>query len=289
MKKYFWSLLLVTLMACELVVDVAIPPHEQKITINSIFTPDSTMVLKLSLSNDILKPDNMFDPVTDAEIIINQGEGGIAFTHKGYGVYESDMTLNPDIKSYTVEINSPNYGQVKSSSTLPNTPEVLDHELIVEPSGEFGNTTKVNVQIKDEAGIKNFYQLKLIVEYTYTGGDGVVYHQFSEPQTLPAVNENDNEIIGEANEDYIKDVLFDGKEKNLSFYVYSYMSGGDTETKYHFYLGSLSEEMFLYKSTTQLQQRTSGDPFAQPVTVFNNIEGGYGIFAGYSQTYFVEE
>lgn len=46
----------------------------------------------------------------------------------------------------------------------------------------------------------------------------------------------------------------------------------------------VSEAYFLYKETYALQQSVDGDPFAEPVTVFNNIENGYGIFAGYRTT-----
>ena len=53
------------------------------------------------------------------------------------------------------------------------------------------------------------------------------------------------------------------------------------------YLISASEDYFRYKRTYSLQEESSGDPFAQPVNVYNNIENGFGIVAGYSEDVFV--
>ncbi|MFP4340863.1 MAG: DUF4249 family protein [Cyclobacteriaceae bacterium] len=43
--------------------------------------------------------------------------------------------------------------------------------------------------------------------------------------------------------------------------------------------------MYLCFQSTGLQLDTDGNPFAEPVPVYNNIMGGYGIFAGFSQDF----
>jgi hypothetical protein len=43
---------------------------------------------------------------------------------------------------------------------------------------------------------------------------------------------------------------------------------------------SISEDLYDYLSTLNVQQNTSGNPFAQPANVYGNIENGFGIFAG---------
>jgi hypothetical protein len=47
-------------------------------------------------------------------------------------------------------------------------------------------------------------------------------------------------------------------------------------------LMSLSEDYFKYKLSLEKYQETAGDPFAQPVQVYSNVENGFGIFGGYS-------
>ncbi|MFT6867249.1 MAG: hypothetical protein ACJA08_002089 [Cyclobacteriaceae bacterium] len=51
---------------------------------------------------------------------------------------------------------------------------------------------------------------------------------------------------------------------------------------YDFHIKKVSEEYYKYEQTSQLQFDIGGDPFSQPVPVFNNIENGFGIFAGYN-------
>jgi hypothetical protein len=81
----------------------------------------------------------------------------------------------------------------------------------------------------------------------------------------------------------LKDILFDGKNVGITFVSTSGLYG---ESSFRLRLKTLSEDCFKYVSTNVLQQSTSGDPFAQPTNVHNNIENGYGIFAGYSESIF---
>ena len=52
----------------------------------------------------------------------------------------------------------------------------------------------------------------------------------------------------------------------------------------HLVLRNVTEEYYNYNFTRDLQASVESNPFAQPVQVFDNIGGGLGVFAGYSQT-----
>ncbi len=47
-------------------------------------------------------------------------------------------------------------------------------------------------------------------------------------------------------------------------------------------LRTLSSDQYHYLRTLQLQEFNEGDSFSEVVPVYNNIENGFGIFAGYS-------
>lgn len=47
-------------------------------------------------------------------------------------------------------------------------------------------------------------------------------------------------------------------------------------------LRTISEEYYKYHSTLARQLIVRQDPFAEPISIFNNIEGGYGNFSGFS-------
>ena len=60
---------------------------------------------------------------------------------------------------------------------------------------------------------------------------------------------------------------------------------GDTVGFHTLYalLRTTTKEYYNYHYTRDLQASVENNPFAQPVQVFDNIEGGLGIFAGYQQ------
>jgi len=47
-----------------------------------------------------------------------------------------------------------------------------------------------------------------------------------------------------------------------------------------FELLHVTEDFYRYQQSIRLQQENDGNPFAQPVQVFSNVQGGYGLFAG---------
>jgi len=78
----------------------------------------------------------------------------------------------------------------------------------------------------------------------------------------------------------LTDRLFDGKDHSISFKLDPYFANVENVS---IYFTSISESYYDYKTTLSLQKEVSGDPFAQPVQVFTNIQHGLGIFAAYNQ------
>jgi|GEM_PF-1773745 len=48
------------------------------------------------------------------------------------------------------------------------------------------------------------------------------------------------------------------------------------------WLGTLSEDYVRYQQTLALQQQSEGDPFAEPIRIYSNVVGGAGAFGGYA-------
>jgi hypothetical protein len=57
----------------------------------------------------------------------------------------------------------------------------------------------------------------------------------------------------------------------------------EVEIKLTYRFQNLTEEKYLFQKTAAIQRSIEGDPFAEPMPVFNNIQAGLGIFAGYQQ------
>ena len=130
----------------------------------------------------------------------------------------------------------------------------------------------------------------------------------------------DNPLGGGLGELYFKDVSFNGQEYALKLYMSqafgvtnaryldSFVPFKPLTTPYTFdvydeegnliypkgsviypyqlyvVLRTVTEEYYQYIYTRDLQVSVEDNPFAQPVQIYDNIDGGLGIFAGYSQT-----
>ena len=49
-------------------------------------------------------------------------------------------------------------------------------------------------------------------------------------------------------------------------------------------LRSVTEEYYRYFAGLSRQKQSSDSPFSEPVIIYDNIDGGLGIFAGYNSS-----
>ena len=90
------------------------------------------------------------------------------------------------------------------------------------------------------------------------------------------------------------DLLFNGQNKSLELEIpYDNFSGIEVGYEWSYktlsvrvYLHNISKSYYYYRTSLELYQSASGNPFAQPVQVYSNIESGFGVFAGSQISYF---
>lgn len=290
-SKFIFILLLT--VSCELVVDVDMPIETPGLTLNSYFTPDSVWNAYVTLSRHILDNAGYYDSVTNANVAVYQdGIPVETLVHMGYGHYKSAQGKPIPGVSYEMRAEVPGYETVKAASAAPALTEIQAPEFNI-PQDHDQEIT-VSFKLTDNPDEANYYEVRLIVERTerwwhYGNGSGDTTEQTFISE---AYIESDDPAVSNDNDLYygsliFKDVLFNGKEFTVQFKSRAYRMnsfyGTSEVNKYFISLRTLSEDYYLYRTTSELQDYTSGDPFAQPVTVYNNIANGYGIFAGYSE------
>jgi hypothetical protein len=280
MKKYI-SVFVVVLCGCQLVVDIDVP-YDERLTLNSFFTADSLWQVTLTANRHILD-EKSFRKIAGGTVTIYDGDQPIeTLIHVGDGIYKSSTTKPAIGKAYKISAVDEKLGTVTSTSFAPLRAEISSLTLNEEP-GTANKPPHVTFQLQfqDAKDISNYYQISVDVGYLYTNQttkkDFILWQPIFLQSDDPVLKTND-----EATPDGLlfKDILFDGKSVDLKFAadgVYSY-------SNLRVSLRTLSEDYFKYASTTQLQNRTTGDPFAQPTNVYNNIDNGYGIFAGYGES-----
>jgi hypothetical protein len=145
---------------------------------------------------------------------------------------------------------------------------------------------KIEIEFTDPGG-ENYYSLEVKYEdaissvpVCYTTDDPV----YTIGNEFAFNSSNENIVYTICENSYFSDITFEKTSKTFTLYLILVDGIFFPDAKYIFTLKHVSKEYYKYYSTVTLQQSTEGDPFAQPVSIFSNIEGGFGIFARYNES-----
>jgi hypothetical protein len=285
MKKYLYLFTLLILLGCDLIVYVDVPMDPQSITLNSFFSPDSLWSASLKLNRHILS-DDPYAVVEDGLVIVYQNENPFdTLEHKGNGIYRSDTGKPVAGNRYDIKVTSNRYNSVRSSSYIPEPPANAQWEITgeIEIEGVGLPYKLIDLSFTDNANETNFYKIAGLVEYPNIDPDGTLA-PLRRPLELSTEFESENfgwfEIL-------ISDLTFNGLNHKMQIRVLDQQKL--VVPKAIISISSISQDYYDYKQTELLQAKTIGNPFAQPTNVYNNVEGGFGIFAGYSTTFVIKE
>jgi Domain of unknown function (DUF4249) len=288
----------VVLIACETVVDIDVPIEERILVVNALNNPDSTWRVRLSLSRHVLD-DVPYKVPADASVsIYDAGTNELIeqLTTSPNAFFYSGVTKPVPGKPYLLRVMTAKYGNAESSMTLPEAVQIKNVEVDSIPRMPGGggpispdDSFPVKISFKDPTGVANYYKvsasarswyLRMVDQVTDTiWYDYPIFLKVKDPSLQAEYNVN-----GPL---FFDDSLFDGDERILTVGIQSYNFYYNNTTQIKVVLSSLSESFYRYATTTNLQHATNGDPFAQPVLVYNNIQHGLGIFGGFTQSVWV--
>lgn len=225
--------------------------------------------------------------------------------------------VDPTLGKLSADSQAP----VNKSTIISVTLDTLDERL--DPLPGFDNRVAYGLTIQfQDPPEENFYSVSAELRWEKFGNavinDTVIGAALSIERFLPFLR-SDDPIVDNPFDNYreellFKDISFNGETYELKLYIifdkdnsiytdlfnkplvlqdetiYDFQGNvflvpGDTfgVNTLHVLLRSVTEEYYEYGHTRDLQASIESNPFAQPVQVFDNIEGGLGIFAGYSQ------
>lgn len=282
MKKKLIVFLLV-LSGCEVVVDVNIPFDHSSLVVNSLFNPDSVFNAFVSRDQYILDTLIVTPVIDDALVIVYENNVAIdTLNFAGY-YYRSDRKPLPGVE-YEFRVSAPNFEPVSARSTAPAGPSIDDVFIGEEIYDEGRTTMDIRVRFKDDGAVENFYEITVETVKEYLSGDGSLVHytDYSLLESDEAYNAADDQL--DRYSLVWKDILFNGKDADLSFHTIDARVSDAQSLIVR--LKTISKDIYQYRSTVEVQDFTSGNPFAQPVSVYNNIQNGFGIVGGFSQTTF---
>lgn len=307
MKRFnFLVIACILFIACETIVEVDVSRESPKLVANAFINPDSIISVRLSQSKYVL--DNTpLSVVEGAQISIFENDHlKEVLQEKGQGLYTS--SFRPlEGKAYTLRAEANDFETVESTTFIrPKVPiQSLQYQADKTEQSTacsidscwtmYSTKYTFNLTLKDPANETGYYEISGFLKDTdiynqyddfgnIIGQDTVVYLQPAYFNTEdPAVT--DLEFAFEEGGYYgetllFSDDIFAGKEYTIKFDLDSYVSENTKEVS--IVLKTIDEARYRYLRSKELQNKNEGNPFAEPVNVYNNIEHGYGIFASYS-------
>lgn len=281
---YWFTLATGIFMGCETIVDAKLPEHQPVLVANSFFQPDSTWRAHISSSTPILS-DADFPAVENATVEILEGPQVISrLTHIGNGNYRAATGTPIPGRAYQLRVSAPDYETISASDIIPqpiaiNSVAILDSSVEADP-----NLMEISIDFSDPPNEKNYYHLSFLIE-TNSGERYATYFFTNDP--LLAETNSDIDISSEPDFSGIQavfdDALIAGERYTLNINVYNFIPAPELK-QVSMTLSAVSKSFFDYFKTSELQEQTEDNPFAEPTLVYNNIKNGLGIFAGYHPT-----
>ncbi|MXZ16659.1 MAG: DUF4249 family protein [Rhodothermaceae bacterium] len=300
-------LFFLTLLSCETIIEIAPPDYEPKVVVTSHFNPDSIWSVALHQSSSIgIKQDISKQYALGASIVIMSGSSLVdSLNYVGNGLYKSAKFKYPLPKTlYTLTVDIPGQPRLQASSSAPPRTPVTDYRIelqgsVVETPIDHIGLYNIWIEFEDVPGT-NMYEIGI---YRYTakqvlGGLSVdsVYQRQDSFESLglgwycgfQSALEVDVEFRGgpgvSCNRLVVTDRTFSGQKYEWSGTLQLSFSADERQADNEalLLLTSYSNDYVEYART--LTENQNSGSFFEPISVYSNVDGGLGIFAGYTNT-----
>jgi len=286
------------LSACEKTVTVNVPKKEPRLVISAWLNKSKAIEVKVSQSFHILETPNRITQgqqefmVKDAKPVIF--ENNISIDTLVYDQQEFIYKSPRNVKiragyTYSIKVTAPGFKEVTAPTNVPvqSTIAGLTRVKNARKNSDGEEQDDVIIKLDDPAGV-NYYLVRLFpASYSSNNPEFPIDCVSSTDKDLEAGSE-DGDPMGnsclDGNSLLMKDVNFNGRQKQLKVSVASYMLN---DIKYssrppsrpYVKVYQVTEEYFKYIKSLSAYQNSSDNPFAEPVNVYTNIANGYGIFS----------
>lgn len=279
MKSYNFLILFsfsLLLSACgedffEQTVEIDVPEHTPQLAITSqLVAGDSALWAYVTSSQGILE-NEAADPIEDATVeIFKDGQlmETLPFLEQRFYVKELSEAFASDPAEYQLKISADGFDPITATQQMPTAVPIIsatyEAEGAIDIDGE--RVDEISIEFEDPAGEENYYRVSIFIEtefwnqHLYLHQLDPIAEQFSENQ-------------------YLKDDTFDGKKYTWRVGFYPNSFDPNSEIKFSVNLYSVSREQYFYERSVYLARDANDNPFAEPVIIFGNVEGGQGVFS----------
>lgn len=279
-KLSYWIIgVLWIVSACTDIIELEYPAHEPLLVVNSIISPKDAWKVQVSASKSL--DNNDFYSLFEEAVVEVYQEGKLLghLSCQGNGVYSLEDKSPEAGASYTLKVKHTGYPDAQSTIRMPEVPELslpsVKYVKDTENSTSSGKWAQITTTITDDPSAEDFYFVRAFSKdsaYSYEEDKMIYFNNYRSINFPVPISE-----WGFLGMQIFTDRTFEEKEHQLTFNVEYY---GGTETFIE--IGKINRSLYDYTRTYNGQINYGESPFAQPNPVSNNVEGGLGIFGGYS-------
>lgn len=283
----------ITFISCEKVIPFDENETKSKLVINGIFQSDSIFKIHVSNSKSIIS-DSAIQNIDNATVLIEDIDGNtideLIYSSNGFYIGQTYPNEN---QNYRLRVNCPGYNEITSNDGLPGLISInnIDTNTIISNSDE-GDYLELTVSFNDPVESQNFYLVETyaIGPWGFLDDGDTIWDEYDTIQV--EMNLTDEAFINDENlkegQGLFNDLLFNGETKLLKVEIPKGLDFYDEDYKEYFfktetlifYIHNISKSYYYFRTSLELYNQRSGNPFAQPVQVYSNINNGFGIFAG---------
>lgn len=295
-------LLLLLLFSCkgdffDAIVDVDVPEHTPRLTVAAHFNElFENFVVDVGHSAGILD-NSPIKAVKNAKVELLEDEQllhtfdllSVDNEVQSYYVKKAPIDFSPE-KYYTLKINSEEYGQVQGTQVIP-TKVLIEQATYKENSavdryGERGDA--INLQFTDPANEQNYYQVLINTSFEVITEDSsfvIADYEVGISPVDPFLEDIDYNTL------LLSDASFDGASHTIQVAAFisdqlryeqfqgGWLEGAEVRLKeIDVTLLSTSKDYYLFQKSLASHQDNEDNFFAEPTNVYENVEGGIGIF-----------
>lgn len=301
-KKFLHSLIIFShlfLLSCESLIKEFdpsfLPETDSKLVVACFISPQDTILAAKVTETKVLIGSNgdIKDDITNATVSLSDGSKIIQLIYNTkLGYYRAIPTALPILagKTYTITVSTPDGRKINASTIVPKSTDIKDVKIDSTKVNNFqqGNSVtnteyEVKVIWQDKAGEINYY--RAISEF-------IILYRIPDPK-------NGKNVINTPVSTFIdlrtiddKDV--DGQILSLNRNFLATNIGANIQGQQidqnkrlnKIKVGLFQTDIHYYNYHTSLRrQRENNNPFAEPVLLYTNINGGFGCFGAYNATW----
>lgn len=289
MSKYliyitvFLSLLVVS---CQKELDFKDEYKEPKLVINSVLESGKTVKVSITSSLTILSNKD-FESVENVDVrLLNGNDELIEQLMMDTSGYYIGTTVIAENTKYKIVAEHSNYNKVSAEVLVPVKPIVNSIDTQTTFSTVNLSGKKFTINISDNATTEDYYMIELVSSwYQYDSQipgkiDSFLVKDLAwlYSQNI-AIENSSNQFFGGLRI-LLRDDIFNGKNYKIEVTADAYLFGENNTDSSLLRISKISTETFNYFSSIYKYNQATGNPFANPVQVYSNIENGFGIFGG---------